>query len=290
MADVRRSRLRTVLFGPALEPRTAGDLVYAIARESRRVTRWSILIAFPIVAAGLALELAAPSPDVAGWGILLALIGAPLGVVLLRVWLLGRRAKPASDLLLWGTEGYLRMWRDIDGGIPPTTTDLGLERLTGRTDDLAVSTRIGLLKERGDRDAARGALDAWSPTDPLWIARRARAIARSGRVDGEGDDLEPVRAAISAIPDQAARAEETALLAMTEATRLASRNEDPFPPMIAARKGLGAVSFDLLRPHLRRTPRQRLIRSVGLVGFSFVVIYGVWIAFVLVWSVFVPAR
>jgi hypothetical protein len=251
LAQARPSRLRIFLFGP--QPSYPGDLFCELARESRRAALRSLLVIPLAVAAGLALATLAPSLDWRVIGFAIALVGPISGTGLVLWWLMRRRARPVSELLLWWVGAAIHEWQSIDGGDPPATPDEALSRLAGKEGDAATVQRLWALLENGDHDAVRTGLHGWQPSDPVSRARHERLQSALAFAEGV-DDLEPARAAAEAVPDSVERLRQGTLLAIEEARRWAIQGRDPLQLLVDARRRLGPIVLPPL-PLLAKTQR-----------------------------------
>jgi hypothetical protein len=272
---------------PLAGPRFPGDVQFAIEREGQRLRRLSYLVMAFVDLVGLWVLLNARSLIGDSLGIGLILMALPLTALTAHT-LMRRQVLPARDLLLRGAEGNLRAWQELDGGTPPDTPEAALARLEGRSDELATFTRIARLLEIGirsgrvDRASVDSELDRWRPSSSLQRARHERLEAVVAYLDGT-DDLGPAKTAIKRIEDPAARAEQTAALAIEEARRLIIGGRDPFPLLVATERELGPVDLPLLRQIWpTRRDRMRRLAVIGLL--VLILIYNVAIAIVALWS------
>ena len=195
------------------------------------------------------------------FGFGLAFFGAPAVAARPLVWFDRRGGREANELLLAWCGVSMQEWQSIDGGALPMSLSEATSRLDGRSDDLAVALLISVFWRCGERPRASAAAADWRPSDPSFQARRERLLSMMAFDSNGTDDVCAARAAVDLIGDPVQRETQQTELTIEQARRLEVRGKNPFGLLAEARRALGPLDLDEVRPLAGRSMSARIRRG-----------------------------
>jgi len=199
-------------------------------------------------------------PDLAFVGI----VAAVVAITFIGMWVLTRRRLwPAVQITHWLDADTAASWAELDGGEAPESVEAALVRVHGRRDDRAVALRLAWLNSARRVDELRDELARWDPADRESMARRAMFAADLRYLESDDSDLAEAWSATARVSDPLQRTGLEVRLLYRQAIRLADADLDPFPPLIDARRRLGAEG-DSLGHEAWVTWRAAYVRALGL--------------------------